>query len=65
MHQRRSSDVLEMLDDELFIVTKVKMELPAKARMEPSVLCAKCGEPTTASRLESIDGVSICRGCVT
>ena len=64
MHQRRSSDVLEMSDDELFIVKKVKMELPAKARIEPSVLCAKCGEPTMASKLELVDGVSICRGCL-
>jgi formylmethanofuran dehydrogenase subunit E len=64
MHQRRSNDVLEMSDDELFVVKRVKMELPAKAQIEPSVLCAKCGEPTMASKLELVDGVSICRGCL-
>jgi formylmethanofuran dehydrogenase subunit E len=64
MHQHRSNDVLEMPDDELFIVKKVQMELPAKARIEPSVLCAKCGEPTMASKLELVDGISICRGCL-
>jgi formylmethanofuran dehydrogenase subunit E len=64
MHQHQTNNILEMPDDELFIVKKVQMELPAKARIEPSVLCAKCGEPTMASKVELVNGVSICRGCL-
>lgn len=64
MHRHQTNNILEMPDDELFIVKKVQMELPAKARIVQSVLCAKCGEPTMASKLELVDGVSICRGCL-
>jgi formylmethanofuran dehydrogenase subunit E len=64
MHQRQSNDFLERPEDDLFMVKEVQMKLPDKARIEPSVLCAKCGEPTMASKLESVDGVSICRGCL-
>ena len=36
----------------------------AMAGMEPSVLCDKCKEPTMGSKLEPLDGQSLCRGCL-
>jgi formylmethanofuran dehydrogenase subunit E len=64
LHLKRSSDILEMSYDELFLIKAIQMELPTKARIEPSKPCSKCNEPTMASKLESVDGVSICRGCL-
>lgn len=63
LHLKRSNDVLEMPDDELFDVTTVRMDLPARARIEPSRACSRCGEPVMASKLEFVGGVWICRGC--
>jgi formylmethanofuran dehydrogenase subunit E len=64
IHLQRSRDVLGMSDDELFVVRTVQNKLPSKARIEPSEPCSRCGEPTMASKLESVGGVSICRGCL-
>lgn len=63
LHLRRSCDVLEMLEGALFVVKPVQMELPAKARIEPSEPCSKCGEPTMRTKLELSDSGGICRGC--
>lgn len=64
VHLKRSCDLLDMSDDDLFVVNEVKMELPDKARIEPSEPCAKCGEPTMRTRLEDKDGMKLCRACV-
>ena len=64
LHFKRATDILNMPDDELFIVKAVRVELPSKARIEPSECCSRCGEPTMASKLESVNGMSVCRGCL-
>jgi formylmethanofuran dehydrogenase subunit E len=64
LHIQRSLDVLEMPDNELFTVKTVQMELPAKASIEPSIPCARCGEPTMRTKLETIDGTGVCRNCI-
>ena len=64
LHLQRSLDVLEMADNDLFTVKTVQMELPAKAKIEPSEPCARCGEPTMRTKLESLDGKRICRDCL-
>jgi formylmethanofuran dehydrogenase subunit E len=64
IHIQRSRDVLEMPDNELFAVTTVQVELPEKARIEPSEPCARCGEPTMRTKLETIDGRKFCRDCI-
>jgi formylmethanofuran dehydrogenase subunit E len=64
LHLKRSCDVLEMNDDELFIVKAVKIELPEKARIEPSEPCGQCGEPTMRTRLEEKGGLKICHDCL-
>lgn len=63
MHHKRSHDILDMADAHLFDIRAVEMKLPEKARMEPSELCARCGEATMRTKLETVDGEKICRGC--
>ncbi len=64
LHLRRSCDVLEMPEDALFVVKPMQMELPAKALIEPSEPCSRCGEPTMRTKLEPSDSGRICRGCI-
>ncbi len=64
LHLERSREVLEAPEDRLFTITPVTMELPPKARMEPSELCVRCGEPTMASKLVQDGEGKVCRGCL-
>lgn len=64
IHLARSCDILETPAEKLFNITAVEMDLPAKARIEPSTPCAICGEPTMPSKMETSNGRRICRGCV-
>ncbi|MGD9973154.1 MAG: FmdE family protein [Desulfatirhabdiaceae bacterium] len=63
IHFKRTCDVLEAPADEMFVITEVKTGLPSKARIEPSQPCARCGEPTMPSKMESAGEGKICRGC--
>jgi formylmethanofuran dehydrogenase subunit E len=64
LHAQRGREILEMPADKLFSVEKIKMELPHKARIEPSEPCDRCGEPTMRSKLMERNGQRICRGCM-
>ncbi len=64
LHFQRSCDVLDMPDEQLFDLQEVKEEMPAKARIEPSEPCSRCGEPTMRTKLEMVDGQAQCRGCL-
>ncbi len=64
LHLKRSCDVLEMSEDDLFTIQNVTMELPATARIEPSEPCSQCNEPTMRTKLEEKDGQKICRDCL-
>jgi formylmethanofuran dehydrogenase subunit E len=64
LHQQRTHDILEMPEEKLFHVAPAKENLPAKARIEPSKPCARCGEPTMESKLTLVDDALICRGCL-
>jgi formylmethanofuran dehydrogenase subunit E len=61
---RRTAEVLNTGADNLFTMTRVIAGMPDKARIEPSRPCARCGEPTMASKLETVDDVLVCRGCM-
>lgn len=64
IHEKRSRDILEMPEDKLFSVKAVDIELPGKAKIDPSVACDICKEPTMAAKLvRTPDGKTICRGC--
>jgi formylmethanofuran dehydrogenase subunit E len=64
LHLQRSRDMLEMPAERLFTLSPVAMAPPPKARIDPSLPCARCGEPTMASKLATIDGRQVCRGCL-
>ena len=63
LHLARSLKVLEAPIEELFVINEITEELPHKAKIEPSVPCAVCGEPVMKTKLVSTDGKMICRGC--
>jgi len=62
-HLKRTCDVLEMSVGKLFEIKNVKIQLPPRARMEPSELCDICGEPTMRTKLEEKNGKKVCRDC--
>ncbi|MCF8038587.1 MAG: formylmethanofuran dehydrogenase [Desulfohalobiaceae bacterium] len=64
LHLQRSCDVLDMPEEQLFDLQEVEEELPARARIEPSEACSRCGEPTMRSKLEMVEGKALCRGCL-
>ena len=63
LHWERACHILETPVEVLFNITAVEMELPKKARIEPSECCAVCGEPTMPSKMETSNGKQVCRGC--
>lgn len=64
LHFKRSCEVLETPNEEFFEVQTVTLAIPAKARIEPSESCSRCGEPTMRSKLRRINGQAVCRGCL-
>ena len=60
----RTAAVLNTRAEALFNMQPVSAGIPEKARIEPSKPCARCGEPTMATKLEPIDGALVCRGCL-
>jgi hypothetical protein len=46
--------ILEKYIVDLFRVTEVNIDLPSKAKIEPSKPCERCGEPTMITKLTNI-----------
>ena len=63
-HENASKKVLDKRPDELFSITEITVPIPEKARIEPSINCANCGEPTMSTKMEDKDGLKVCRGCL-
>lgn len=61
--QAFAKELLHAPQPELFKVEAVAVEPPAKAVIEKSILCARCGEPTQASRTVELQGRLYCRPC--
>lgn len=64
LHEQRSRDLLGMAENELFFIEKTNIKLPEKARIDRSVACDKCGEPTMASKMTGQNGRKFCRECM-
>lgn len=64
IHQQKSQEILERPAEELFTIRAVDITVPPKARIESSIPCARCGEPTMASRLVDQDGHQVCQDCL-
>ena len=63
LHRERSFEILEKPIEALFNVQELNIDLPPKARIEPSEACQGCGEPTMASKLGEVNGKMLCRSC--
>ena len=63
LHLEKAYALLNIPLEELFTVQPVESALPPKAKLEPSRVCAGCGEPAMASRLTDVDGSELCRAC--
>jgi formylmethanofuran dehydrogenase subunit E len=61
---QRMTDILNICAEDLFSMAPVTAGMPEKARIDKSTPCSRCGEPTMHSKLESVDGVLVCRGCL-
>ncbi len=61
---QRTVEVLDTRAEDLFAMAPVTAGMPDKARIEPSTPCTRCGEPTMASKLASVGGELVCRGCL-
>lgn len=64
LHVQRTCEVLEKPLEDLFHIGEPKRPLPPRARIEPSISCDRCGEPTMASKLTEKDGKRLCRECL-
>jgi formylmethanofuran dehydrogenase subunit E len=64
LHLQKSLFILEKSPEDLFTIKPVNFSLPPKARIEPSKLCARCGEPTMGSKLAKMEELEICRECL-
>jgi formylmethanofuran dehydrogenase subunit E len=66
VHKRKSRKIEAVLnadEDELFKVTREKVELPPEARIFPSVRCGLCGEKVMEPRTRVKDGKTVCIPC--
>jgi formylmethanofuran dehydrogenase subunit E len=63
--EKRTRDILEKPAEDIFDLKEAQFDLPAKARIEPSIACSQCGEPTMESRLVDERGLRMCRSCST
>ena len=66
VHDRKSRKIdaiLHARDEDLFKISKGKMELPEEAEIYPSIRCALCGEKVMEPRARVKDGKIVCIPC--
>ena len=63
LHFQKTCKILDAPVDQLFVITESTSEIPPRARMEQSVLCARCGEPAMPSKMMALGTDMICKGC--
>ena len=61
--EARIEAILQAPLEELFDVREVEIEMPPKARIHDSVLCAECGEVAMATRIRHFRGKPYCMPC--
>jgi formylmethanofuran dehydrogenase subunit E len=64
IHRQKSLKILEKPAKELFMIKAVDITAPPKARIEASIPCNRCGEPTMTSKLADQDGYKVCKDCL-
>ena len=65
LQEDRALAVLDMPEEQLFDVRQVAVEVPKRARLNASINCEECGEPTMETRIRRIDGRNVCIPCFT
>jgi formylmethanofuran dehydrogenase subunit E len=63
IHEQRTHDILDANAAELFKIDPIEIDLPSKAKIEPSKICDVCGEPTMGSKLVQKGDSQVCRAC--
>ncbi len=63
LHQKRSSSLFDQGPAAFFSLQEISLEMPAKARIAPSILCDGCREPVMITKLQDMDGQQVCRTC--
>jgi len=63
-HQENAMKILGQAPENLFTITEITVTMPPKAKIEPSLQCDRCKEPTMASKLSKTDSGAICPGCM-
>mgnify|MGYP001579762133 CR=1 FL=1 len=66
VHDRKSRKIKAIMhakDEELFTITKGRMELPEEAEIYPSIRCSLCGEKVMKPRAKVKDGKILCIPC--
>ncbi|OEU49102.1 MAG: hypothetical protein BA862_09525 [Desulfobulbaceae bacterium S3730MH12] len=63
MHETRSQALFDGGPDAFFTLEEMTITLPQKARMAPSKLCDKCGEPVMQTKLQVVGDKQFCRDC--
>jgi formylmethanofuran dehydrogenase subunit E len=58
-----SKKVLKLPPEDIFDVKKVKITIPPKASMHPSVECSECGEMVSEHRVRVKNGLNVCIPC--
>ncbi|MBU0969747.1 MAG: formylmethanofuran dehydrogenase [Proteobacteria bacterium] len=64
LKRQKAFELLEKPTDELFLITLVRTPIPEKAEIHPSIQCSCCGEPAMATKMETMNGKPVCRGCL-
>ncbi|MCL4457026.1 MAG: FmdE family protein [Nitrospirae bacterium] len=66
VHNRKAKKmkaILDAPDSELLKITRFKMQLPAEAKIYPSVKCEMCGEKVAEPKARVKDGKVVCIPC--
>jgi formylmethanofuran dehydrogenase subunit E len=58
-----SFKMLDLPDEELFTISRIKVKVPEYAGIFPSVKCSMCGENTMEPRARIRDGKFVCLPC--
>ena len=63
LQEERALAVMGILEEELFEVKEVAAVVPQKARLNASIRCEECGEPTMETRIRRFSGRNLCIPC--
>ncbi len=61
---KKTKHILKVSDEEIFKIEKIKMPLPAEARVFPSVQCFRCGEKVMEPMARIQNGQVVCIPCI-